>query len=75
MKTNYTYSAFRKRNAQRCIQTVQKMPRINAMLPAVRRFGGERAEKKAGVIAKLKVFFQKFMGLVEAPTYENPPLP
>ena len=54
---------------------MQKMPRINAMLPPVRRFSGERAEKKAGVIAKLKVFFQKFMGLVEAPTYENPPLP
>lgn len=48
---------------------------IDAILPPMRRFGGERAEKKAGVIAKLKVFFQKFMGLVEAPTYENPPLP
>ncbi len=48
---------------------------IDAILPPMRRFGGERAVKKAGVIAKLKVFFQKFMGLVEAPTYENPPLP
>ena len=38
---------------------------IDAILPPVRRFGGGRAEKKRSVIEKLKVFFEKFMGLVE----------
>lgn len=39
---------------------------IDAILPPVRRFGGGRAEKKRSVIEKLKVFFEKFMGVVEA---------
>ena len=39
---------------------------IDAILPPVRRFGGGRAEKKRSVIEKLKVFFDKFMGIVEA---------
>ena len=38
---------------------------IDTILPPVRRFGGARAEKKAGVIEKLKAFFATFMGLVE----------
>ena len=38
---------------------------IDTILPPVRRFGGARAEKKAGVIEKLKTFFATFMGLVE----------
>lgn len=37
---------------------------IDAILPPVRRFGGGRAAKKRSVIEKLKVFFEKFMGLV-----------
>ena len=37
---------------------------LDAILPPVRRFGGGRAAKKAGVIAKLKAFFEKFMGVV-----------
>ena len=38
---------------------------IDTILPPVRRFGGARAEKKAGVIEKLKAFFATFMGLAE----------
>ena len=38
---------------------------IDTILPPVRRFGGARAEKKAGVIEKLKTFFATFMGLAE----------
>ena len=38
---------------------------IDAILPPVRRFGGNRAAKKAGVIEKLKTFFATFMGLVD----------
>ena len=38
---------------------------IDTILPPVRRFGGARAEKKAGVIEKLRAFFATFMGLVE----------
>ena len=39
---------------------------IDAILPPVRRFGGGRAVKKRNVVEKLKAFFEKFMGLVEA---------
>ena len=38
---------------------------IDAILPPVRRFGGNRAAKKAGVIEKLKTFFATFVGLVD----------
>ena len=38
---------------------------IDTILPPVHRFDGARAEKKAGVIEKLKAFFATFMGLVE----------
>ena len=38
---------------------------IDAILPPVRRFGGNRAAKKAGVIEKLKTFFATFMGIVD----------
>ncbi|WDD89411.1 type I restriction endonuclease subunit R [Fusobacterium nucleatum] len=38
---------------------------IDKLLPPVSRFGGgNRAEKKLGVIEKLKVFFNKYLGLV-----------
>ena len=38
---------------------------IDKLLPPVSRFGGgNRAEKKLGVIEKLKVFFDKYLGLV-----------
>ena len=37
---------------------------IDKLLPPVSRFGGgNRAEKKLGVIEKLKVFFEKYLGL------------
>lgn len=39
---------------------------LDAILPPVRRFGGGRAAKKRSVIEKLKAFFDKFMGVVEA---------
>lgn len=39
---------------------------LDAILPPVRRFGGGRAAKKRSVIEKLKAFFDKFMGIVEA---------
>ena len=37
---------------------------IDAILPPMRRFGGDRAEKKRSVIEKLKDFFAKFMGII-----------
>lgn len=38
---------------------------IDKILPPISRFGGgNRAEKKRGVIAKLKSFFEKYLGLV-----------
>lgn len=47
-------------------ELLSKKELIDAILPPVRRFGGGRAEKKRTVIEKLKTFFEKFMGLVEA---------
>ncbi|MCL1829661.1 MAG: restriction endonuclease subunit R, partial [Oscillospiraceae bacterium] len=38
---------------------------IDKILPPVSRFGGgNRAEKKQGIIDKLMVFFEKYAGLV-----------
>ena len=38
---------------------------IDKILPPVSRFGGgNRAEKKQGIIEKLRVFFEKYLGLV-----------
>ncbi|MBP3302638.1 MAG: type I restriction endonuclease subunit R [Opitutales bacterium] len=36
---------------------------IDGLMPPVSRFGGGRAEKKQGVVGKLKVFFEKYFGL------------
>jgi len=35
-------------------------------MPPVSRFGGGRAQKKQGVIDKLKAFFEKFFGIGRA---------
>ena len=32
-------------------------------MPPVSRFGGGRAEKKEGIIEKLKKFFEKYFGI------------
>lgn len=37
---------------------------IDNIMPPVSRFGGGRAKKKAGVIEKLKGFFEKYIGLI-----------
>lgn len=37
---------------------------IDLIMPPVSRFGGGRQEKKEGIIAKLKKFFEKYFGLV-----------
>ncbi|MDR1800304.1 MAG: hypothetical protein LBQ95_00430 [Lachnospiraceae bacterium] len=38
---------------------------VDKILPPVSRFGGgNRSEKKQGVIAKLLVFFEKYFGLL-----------
>ena len=38
---------------------------IDRIMPPVSRFGGgNRAEKKQGIIEKLMVFFEKYLGLV-----------
>lgn len=37
---------------------------IDKIMPPVSRFGGGRAEKKEGIIEKLKKFFEKYFGLV-----------
>ena len=37
---------------------------IDKIMPPVSRFGGGRAEKKDGIIEKLKKFFEKYFGLV-----------
>lgn len=43
---------------------------IEKILPAVSLFGGgNRAEKKEGVVAKLKNFFDKYFGIGTAPTF------
>lgn len=36
---------------------------INSILPPVGRFGGQRTQKKASVLEKLKKFFNKYFGL------------
>ena len=50
---------------------------IEKILPPMRRFGGggtNRAEKKQTVIDKLKVYFEKFYGLVQWDEAENEPV-
>ena len=43
---------------------------IEKILPAVSFFGGgNRAQKKEGVIAKLKSFFEKYFGIGTAPAF------
>ncbi|HOL03634.1 MAG TPA: type I restriction endonuclease subunit R [Fervidobacterium sp.] len=37
---------------------------IDKIMPPVSRFGGGRAAKKQGIIEKLKIFFEKYFGLV-----------
>ncbi len=38
---------------------------IDKLMPPVSRFGGgNRAEKKQGVIDKLKAFFEKYFGII-----------
>ncbi|MBQ3347860.1 MAG: hypothetical protein IJG39_12300 [Synergistaceae bacterium] len=38
---------------------------INELMPPIGRFGGgKRAEKKQTIIAKLKIFFEKYFGLI-----------
>ena len=37
---------------------------IDKIMPSVSRFGGGRAAKKQGIIEKLKIFFEKYFGLV-----------
>ena len=38
---------------------------IDKIMPPVSRFGGgNRAEKKQGIIEKLTVFFEKYLGLI-----------
>ena len=37
-----------------------------SLMPPVSRFGGGRAQKKQGVIDKLKAFFEKFFGIGRA---------
>ena len=39
---------------------------IDSLMPPVSRFGGGRAQKKQGVIDKLKAFFEKFFGIGRA---------
>ncbi len=36
---------------------------IDKIMPAVSRFGGLRTEKKQGIIEKLLLFFEKYLGL------------
>lgn len=49
---------------------------IDKLMPPVSRFaGGKRAEKKQGVIGKLKSFFEKYFGIGGAASFtEEPPL-
>jgi len=37
---------------------------IDKIMPPVSRFGGGRAAKKQGIIEKLRIFFEKYLGLV-----------
>ena len=37
---------------------------IDKIMPPVSRFGGLRTEKKQGIIEKLLLFFEKYLGLV-----------
>ena len=37
---------------------------FDKIMPSVSRFGGGRAAKKQGIIEKLKIFFEKYFGLV-----------
>ena len=37
---------------------------IDKIMPPVSRFGGDRAAKKQGIIEKLMIFFEKYLGLV-----------
>jgi type I restriction enzyme R subunit len=37
---------------------------IDKIMPPVSRFGGGRAAKKQGIIEKLMLFFEKYLGLI-----------
>lgn len=48
-------------------------------MPPISRFGGARAEKKRGIVEKLRAFFDKYFGLglgappIDGPSAENVP--
>ena len=37
---------------------------IDGIMPPMSRFGGDRAGKKQGIIEKLMVFFEKYLGIL-----------
>ena len=46
---------------------------IDKLMPPISRFGGGgRAEKKQGVIDKLKIFFEKYFGIGGSPAFTEP---
>ena len=46
---------------------------IDKLMPPISRFGGGgRAEKKQGVIDKLKAFFEKYFGVGGSSTFTKP---
>lgn len=49
---------------------------IDKLMPPVSRFGGsKRAEKKQGVISKLKTFFEKYFGIGGSASLTEEPQP
>lgn len=52
---------------------------IDEIMPPISRFGGARAEKKRGIVEKLRAFFDKYFGLglgappIDEPSAENVP--
>ena len=49
---------------------------IDKLMPPVSRFGGgKRAEKKQGVISKLKTFFEKYFGIGGSASFAEKPQP
>ena len=49
---------------------------IDKLMPPVSRFGGgKRAEKKQGVISKLKTFFEKYFGIGGSASFTEEPQP
>ncbi len=45
---------------------------IDKIMPPVSRFGGGRAEKKQGVIDRLKTFFEKYFGIGGSASFTEP---